>query len=171
MENKWILTNVHERKSYVITDTTLIGIKEYCEIKLWGTNINENDLRFKIRNDKYVSLKIIRGDIKNIKIKINHKLLSKNPTSIRLYNDTYVSIESYIFKVTKIYAPKSLTEGSVLKSLTKRIVCEFQTSQKNNKTERLIAKVQPNIKPLTGRYKNGEMIITSHEEYVNIDLT
>lgn len=172
MECKWILTNVHEGKSYVITDGTLIGIKQYCEIKLWGTNVTENDIRFKIRGDKYVSMRIFRRDIKNINIKINQRSISKNPSSIRLYNNIYVSIETYTFKVTKICADKNLKNKTLLQSLTEKIIREFQTSRKNNKCAKPIAKVGPNIPSLTGKYVNGKMIVTDPPELEeSIDLT
>lgn len=168
MECKWILTNIHEQKSYIITDKTLIGTKQYCEIKLWGTEINENDLRFKIRGDKYVSMRIFRKDIKNIKIKVNHRPLSEIPISIRLYSNFYVSIESYTFKVTKIRAEEGVPDEFVLKSITKRSVQKFQASQKKNKCEKLIARIKPNVPSLTGRYVNGEMVISTPD---HIDLT
>lgn len=169
MECKWVFTNIHEQRSYIITDKTLVGIKEYCEIKLWGTDINENDLRFKIRDDKYISLRIFRKDIKNINIKINHQPHSKEtPMSIRLYNNTYVSIESYTFKVTKVRAEKGVPDEFILKGLTKKSVQEYQASKKKYKCERVIKKVKPNTPALTGKYVNGDMIIPTID---HIDLT
>lgn len=172
MEYKWIFTNTHEEKSYIITDKTLVGIKQYCEIKLWGTDITENDIRFKNRENKYISMRIFREDIKDIKIKINHEPLSKIPLSIHLYDNTYVSIEFYTFKVSKICADKNLPNKVLLKKITKKIVEEYHTSRKNKKCEKLIAKIEPNTPSLNGKYVDGKMIFTNpSEQEVTIDLT
>lgn len=172
MAYKWILTNVYEEKSYVITNKTLVGQKEYCEIKLWGTDLTENDIRFKIREDKYVSMRIFRKDIKNINIKINHKPWKKIPFSIHLYNRTYFSIESYTFKLTKICEVENLTEKVIIKKLTEKIIQEFRNIKKNMKSERLTAMVKPNTQPLTGKYVEGTMIFpTPPVQRDIIDLT
>lgn len=159
-KRKWTMTNIHERKTYLITDKTLMGIKEYCEIKLWGTNITENDVRFKVRK-KFISMKILRRDIKNICVKINGKLVSAETYSIHLRNRNYVSLESYLFKVTKLSENDS--DEISLENLTKKLVQRFHDSMKWN--EKPFAKVIPNIPPLTGVFKDGEMIDPS------IDLT
>lgn len=172
MNYQWVITNVHEEKSYIITNNTLIGIKEYCEIKLWGTNVNENDIRFKIKENKYVSMKIFRKEIKEINIKINHRPVQQISSSLRLYNNTYFSIESYIFRVTRICVAKGEKSETLLQDLTKNIVQKFQTSKKHIKCKKNISKVKPNISPLYGKYVNGQMIVTNQSEGSDtIDLT
>lgn len=172
MECKWVFSNIYEEKSYIVTDKTLVGIKQFCEIKLWGTDITENDIRFKNKENKYISMRILRKDTKGINIKLNHKSISKIPFSIRLYDNTYVSIESYTFKVSKVCTDKNLSEKILLQKITEKVVKEYQTSRKNNKSEKLIARVKPNRTPLTGKYVNGEMIVTNpSEEIEQIDLT
>lgn len=175
MEYKWILTNVHEQKSHIISNNTLVGTKNCCEIKLYGTQVTENDIRFKPRENKYITMKILRKDIKEINIKLNNRPIPEEAFSVHLYNNNYLSIESYVFRVTKIKVENGLTQKGfliLLKKLTKEIVQKFRNSQKNIKSEKVIAKITPNEPALMGKYVDGKMIVTNpDEEWEGIDLT
>lgn len=92
MEFKWFLTNIHEQKSYLIT----IGTKSYCDIKIWGINLTENDIRFKVKGDKYICMNLLRPDIKKINIKLNHRPMER--AHIPIHNRNCVEIESYLYK-------------------------------------------------------------------------
>lgn len=157
LECIWILTNIHEQRSYLVTDKTLVGEKEFCEIKLWRANITENDIRFKIYGDAFIEMLIYRTDIKHINIKINNSVIPRGTTSIEINNDSYILIESFLFKLTKVIIDRNAPKDIFLRSLFKRIVCEFKQSSMYV-TEKFTAKIQPNSPSLTGRYINGEMI-------------
>lgn len=172
MECKWLFTNIHEQKSYIIKDQTLVGIKNFCEIKLWGTDITENDIRFKVRGSEYISVKVLRKDLKKINFKIDFKPISDNSLSIHLRNNRYFSIESYIFKVTRVCVDKNLPKDELLQRITKKATKDFQNEQKNKKCDKVIAKVKPNAPSLIGKYVNGQMIFPNEsDEWESIDLT
>lgn len=119
LECNWVLTNVHEQRSYLVTNKTLVGEKEYCEIKLWRTGITENDIRFKIYCDAYIEMLIFRTDIKHINIKVNNSVIPRGTSSIELINDSFISIESFVFKLTKIIIERNFPKDIFLKSLSK----------------------------------------------------
>lgn len=158
MSFRWFLTNLNEEKSYLITNYTLLGTKPYCDIKLWGLHLTENDIRFKIHNDKRICMKILRPDIKTIKITKNRK--QKTDSHIHIYNGNSITIESYFFRVTRIETNEGISMEEMLKRVTFANVQKYKEKKKKRgmKMEKITAKVSPNRPALTGTYKNGEMI-------------
>lgn len=157
---KWILTNINERKSYFITNETLLGEKNYSDIKLWRTNITENDIRFKVKQDRYVSLRLLRKDVKDINLKVHGRPLPKYMNNICLFDGNFLTIETYLFILTKIKINENTNDEDILRKATKKAVLKYRSL--NVKTnEKPVAKVKPNNPALTGKYQNGEMIDTN----------
>lgn len=170
MECKWILTNIHEQKSYVITNVTLLGTKDYCKIKVWGIGLTENDIRFEVRGSKYICVKLLRTDIKTFNIKLNQRPVTG--IRIHLHHNNYISIESYLFRITKAIVSRASTEETLLATTTKTSLQRYQNRPMKRK-ERPIAKVTCNVPALTGKCKDGKMIDTRipQEDPLWFDLT
>lgn len=134
----------------------MLGTKKDNEIKLYQINVTENDIHFKIRQDRYVLMQIMRQDLKTILIKINNQL--RTDPRLHLRDGYYVEIEFYIFRISKVYIRKSQL-NSVLTETTKKVIREFQEFREETpqNREKPISIVSPNVQPLTGVYRNGVM--------------
>lgn len=66
-------------------------------------------------------MQILRKDIKHIDIKLNYWTISKDAHSIHLFNGDYISIDSYLFKVSKIYKDKMLAKEKLLGIVTEML--------------------------------------------------
>lgn len=160
MKFVWAITNIHERKSYIISKSTLVGSKPYCDIKLYAPNISENDIRFKTRKEKYIKVIILRPEISQIHFEINFKPIEGGSRYLYLYNNCYWQIESYLYKVTQFQIPKNDKKTAstvILRGITERVVREYK-EEKPKKVRIPIAKTKPNDPPLTGTYQLGQMI-------------
>lgn len=133
MEFKWVLTNIHEQKSYIVEDKTLIGQKNYCDIKLWSKNLNENDIRFKTESKRHICMKILRPDIKKFNIMINHKSINQN--HIHIHNKDYISVDSYLFRSSRIQINEGILEQELLKNVTKTVIEKYKKSTQKKKTD------------------------------------
>lgn len=158
----WILTNIHEEKSYILSDETLLGRKNYCDIKIWIKDFTENDIRFENKKKRHLCMKTLRTDLKQFQIKINRKPKHKN--HIHLHNKNYMTIDSYLFRVNKVQMDKQTTEQKLLNEITKKVIEDYKNS-KHKKIEKKTMRVLPNIPPLTGIYIDGKMTNST------IDLT
>lgn len=167
MKFYWLLTNLHEEKSYLITDDTLIGTKHYCDIKIWGINLTENDIRFKTHNRKHICMIIQRPDIRTFKITRNHKQVKGS--HIHIYNKNNITIESYLFRAIRIEANEEQSMEETLKNVTIANVQKYREKKKKRriKSKKLIARVNPNTPALIGTLINEQMTILS----TIIDLT
>lgn len=176
MKFVWILTNIHEQKSHIINKSTLVGSKPYCDIKLYAPNINENDVRFKVRKEKYIKALILRPEISQIHFEINFKPIEGRSRYLYLSNGFYWQIESYLFKVTQLQIPKKDQKTripTILKQVTEKVIEEYK-KEKPEKVTRPIAKIKPNDPPLAGTYQQGQMIdtnsIAQEEELLPIEF-
>lgn len=150
-------------------ETALLWERNHIVISNCG--VRENDIRFKIRREKYVSMKILRRDLKTIKFRKNHKSVKNNPPSIRLYNNSYISIESYTFRITRIHSKEYTDNNIFLPNLTEKIVRKSLDSKKKQKRKKPVAQVQPNKPPLCKENERNENVILQNRIHETIDLT
>lgn len=114
-------------------------------------------------------MRILRRDIKKINIKIDHKKIPDIPYKFHLYNGTYLSIESYMFKITRVSKNNKLSNKALLRNTTEKTVREFRDLKRYLRNEILFTKTQLNIP--TSTYANGEIINANSNNWDVIDLT